>query len=546
MIVVIMIMEGRIDRSTKSDQSYGPVTAVDHVSFTVNEGEILGFLGPNGAGKTTTMRILTGYMPATSGTASIAGFDVFGDSLEVRRHIGYLPEVPPVYPDMTVETYLDFVLRIKNVPADKRPSRISEALEKTNIVDKRTELIKRLSRGYKQRVGLAQALVHDPTVIILDEPTVGLDPKQIIEVRHLIKSLAGTHTIILSTHILPEVSMTCDRVVIINKGKIAAVDTPQNLTSHLKGGQRIYVDALAAEKPLEDCYQDSSPPRVQVSASRSNGHSIANVEVAPARIFAARSPPKSSSRVGRFTSFAASVSAWKIFSSTHHRRCGSRTGVQLAEEMMRGLYAIYRKEIGHFFVSPIAYAVVGLFLFISGFFFNLYVQSALQESMQEMQGMGAPPLTPQPSASRLSRSGCPHTSLFDADAHHGHFCRRAERGTMELLMTSPIREIDIVLGKFLASLTLFAAMLLPTAVFVLFMYLHTSPMPPLRIILAGYLGILLFGGSLLALGSFLSSLTENQIIAGVLTFGCFLLLWALDFGSRDAGTRPAKSALFIA
>jgi len=219
-------------------KAYGPVTAVDHVSFTVNPGEILGFLGPNGAGKTTTMRILTGYIPATSGTARISGFDVFEDSLEVRRHIGYLPEVPPVYPDMTVSSYLDFVLRIKNIPADKRRARLDDALEKTALGDKRNELIKRLSRGYKQRVGLAQALVHDPDVIILDEPTVGLDPKQIIEVRHLIKGLAGVHTIILSTHILPEVSMTCDRVVIINKGKVAAIDTPQNLTAQLKGGQR--------------------------------------------------------------------------------------------------------------------------------------------------------------------------------------------------------------------------------------------------------------------------------------------------------------------
>ncbi|MGC2420747.1 MAG: ATP-binding cassette domain-containing protein, partial [Candidatus Acidiferrales bacterium] len=204
-------------------KAFGPVAAVDGVSFSVNKGEILGFLGPNGAGKTTTMRILAGYMPATSGTAAIAGFDVFNDSLEVRRRIGYLPEVPPLYPDMAVETYLDFVARIKNVPAQKRRERVADALRKTNIEDKRAELIKRLSRGYKQRVGLAQALVHDPEVIILDEPTVGLDPKQIIEVRHLIKGLAGSHTIILSTHILPEVSMTCDRVVIINKGKVAAV-----------------------------------------------------------------------------------------------------------------------------------------------------------------------------------------------------------------------------------------------------------------------------------------------------------------------------------
>jgi len=260
---------------------YGPVTAVDHVSFTVNKGEILGFLGPNGAGKTTTMRILTGFMPATSGTARVAGFDVFNDSLEVRRRIGYLPENPPLYPDMTVGAYLDFVARIKNVPAEKRADRVADALKKTNIVDKRTELIKRLSRGYKQRVGLAQALVHDPEVIILDEPTVGLDPKQIIEVRHLIKGLAGTHTIILSTHILPEVSMTCDRVVIINKGKIAAVDTPQNLTSQLKGGQKVRVEVQAPEKLLQDLLaQIPGASRVHVEPARADGRLHATVETA--------------------------------------------------------------------------------------------------------------------------------------------------------------------------------------------------------------------------------------------------------------------------
>jgi ABC-2 type transport system ATP-binding protein len=263
-------------------KSYGGgAAAVDHVSFTVNKGEILGFLGPNGAGKTTTMRILTGYMPATSGTARIAGFDVFTDSLEVRRHIGYLPEAPPVYTDMTVRTYLDFVARIKNVPAERREALVSDAMAKTNIADKRNELIKRLSRGYKQRVGLAQALVHDPDVIILDEPTVGLDPKQIIEVRHLIKSLAGNHTIILSTHILPEVSMTCDRVVIINKGKIAAVDTPQNLTSQLKGGQKIRVEVQAPEKPLQEFLgRIPGASRVLLETAHSNGHVAATVEAA--------------------------------------------------------------------------------------------------------------------------------------------------------------------------------------------------------------------------------------------------------------------------
>ena len=262
-------------------KTYGERTAVDHVSFAVNKGEILGFLGPNGAGKTTTMRILTGFMPATSGTARVAGFDVAKESMDVRRHIGYLPETPPVYPDMTIESYLDFVARIKNVLSADRARSVTDAMRKTNLEDRRSELIKRLSRGYKQRVGIAQALVHDPDVIILDEPTVGLDPKQIIEVRNLIKGLAGSHTIILSTHILPEVSMTCDRVVIINKGKIAAVDTPQNLTSQLKAGQRVRVEVQAPEKPLQDLLaQIPGASRVHVEPARTDGHLHATVETA--------------------------------------------------------------------------------------------------------------------------------------------------------------------------------------------------------------------------------------------------------------------------
>lgn len=254
-------------------------TAVDHVSFVVNKGEILGFLGPNGAGKTTTMRILTGFLPATSGTAKVAGFDVFNDSLEVRKRIGYLPENPPLYLDMTVSAYLEFVARIKNVPSEKRQARVEDAMVKTNIPDKRHELIKRLSRGYRQRVGLAQALVHDPEVIILDEPTASLDPKQRAEVRHLIKGLAGSHTIILSTHILPEVSMTCDRVVIINRGRIAAIDTPANLIMQLKGGQSIVVEVQADRNAVSTLLREIPGVRkVTADAAGSNGHATAIVE----------------------------------------------------------------------------------------------------------------------------------------------------------------------------------------------------------------------------------------------------------------------------
>ena len=228
---------------------YGPVTAVDDISFTVERGEILGFLGPNGAGKTTTMRVLTGYMPPSEGKAVVAGYDVFDQPIEAKRRTGYLPETPPLYPDMTVREYLAFVARIKGVPRPNRKARIDEMMQKTRIADMANRLTSKLSKGYRQRVGLAQALMHNPDVLILDEPTAGLDPKQIIETRELIKGLAGDHTIILSTHILPEVSQTCQRVVIINRGKVVAVDTPENLTSRLRGSETMYlqVDANGAD-----------------------------------------------------------------------------------------------------------------------------------------------------------------------------------------------------------------------------------------------------------------------------------------------------------
>ena len=220
---------------------YGRFTAVDDVSFRVERGEILGFLGPNGAGKTTTMRILTGYMPATEGKAIVAGFDVFDQPIEAKRRTGYLPETPPLYHDMTVTDYLTFVAKIKGVPPTERRQRIKAIMERTRIDDVGSKLCARLSKGYRQRVGLAQALIHNPDVLILDEPTAGLDPKQIIETRELIKGLAGDHTIILSTHILPEVSQTCQRIVIISKGRVVAVDTPDNLTARLRGTETLYV-----------------------------------------------------------------------------------------------------------------------------------------------------------------------------------------------------------------------------------------------------------------------------------------------------------------
>ena len=212
---------------------YGEITAVDNISFKVEKGEILGFLGPNGAGKTTTMRMLTCYMPPTSGTAKVAGFDILENSYEVRRNIGYMPEHPPLYPDMKVSEYLKFVALIRGLSKKEVDARLEEVAEKTGVRPVIDRLIKHLSKGFRQRVGLAQALIHDPPVLILDEPTIGLDPIQIAEIRNLIKSMRGEKTVILSTHILPEVTMVCNKVLIIHKGKVIALDTPENLSQTL-------------------------------------------------------------------------------------------------------------------------------------------------------------------------------------------------------------------------------------------------------------------------------------------------------------------------
>ena len=221
---------------------YANKTAIDSVSFQVEKGEILGFLGPNGAGKTSTMRVITGYMPASDGTVRVDGFDVFENPLEVRRRIGYLPENPPLYLEMSVTGYLRFVAKIKGVPKEKIDFEVKRVMERVSITDVRDRIIAKLSKGYKQRVGLAQALLNDPPVLILDEPTIGLDPKQIHEVRELIKDLAGNHTVVLSTHILPEVEQTCTRVVIINRGKIVAIDTPQNLRLQVQPAERVFIE----------------------------------------------------------------------------------------------------------------------------------------------------------------------------------------------------------------------------------------------------------------------------------------------------------------
>lgn len=235
---------------------YGQITAVNNISFTVDKGEILGFLGPNGAGKSTTMNIITGYIPSTEGTVKVDGYDILESPREVKKRIGFLPEQPPVYMDMTVIDYLNFVADLKKVDKKQKRSQISDIMELVKIGDHRNRLIKNLSKGYKQRVGLAQALVGSPEVLILDEPTVGLDPKQIIEIRKLIKALGKEHTIILSSHILPEVSAVCERIVIINKGEIAAIDTPENLSKGLGSASKLTATISGPRSSVENAIRE--------------------------------------------------------------------------------------------------------------------------------------------------------------------------------------------------------------------------------------------------------------------------------------------------
>jgi ABC-2 type transport system ATP-binding protein len=226
---------------------YARTVAVDNISFEVEKGQIVGFLGPNGAGKTTTMRVLTCFLPPTSGTANVAGYDVVQNPMEVKKRIGYLPETPPVYPEMEVHEYLRFVGGLKGIPSADIGRRVDEVMGRCAIGDVRTKLIGKLSKGYRQRVGLAQAIIHNPDVLILDEPTSGLDPKQIIEIRELLRQLSGEHTIILSTHILSEVEHSCERVIIITQGRLAAIDSVKNLTARLRGSEAVALELEATD-----------------------------------------------------------------------------------------------------------------------------------------------------------------------------------------------------------------------------------------------------------------------------------------------------------
>ena len=342
---------------------YGRVTAVDDVSFRVERGEILGFLGPNGAGKTTTMRILTGYMPPSEGRAVVAGYDVFAQPIEAKRRTGYLPETPPLYPDMTVREYLDFVAQDQGRPPRANASqRVATIMERTHVADMADRHCGKLSKGYRQRVGLAQALIHDPEVLILDEPTAGLDPKQIIETRDLIRGLAGDHTIVLSTHILPEVAQTCQRVVIINKGRVVAVDTPDNLTARLQGrgddlraGRRAGGGRRRGSAPASSAGRDRASRRRSVRPVPVRARSRWRANRTPTSAATSRAP-SSSAAGGCSSSGPMRMSLEDVFLQVTTTK--NRLPPQEAPDV-RNMLAIAGKELRSYFASPIAYIMIG-------------------------------------------------------------------------------------------------------------------------------------------------------------------------------------------
>ena len=333
----------QVDRLTKS---YGPVTAVHDVSFNVEKGQIVGFLGPNGAGKSTTMKILACFMAASGGSARVAGFDVFSQSLEVRRRIGYLPENSPLYTDLPVAAYLDFVAEAKGVSRGTRRSKVADVMDRCFITDMQHRLIGKLSKGYRQRVGLAQALLGDPEVLILDEPTIGLDPRQIAEIRALIKSLGGQHTVILSTHILPEVSMVCDSIIIINRGRVVAKGTQAELVEQVFPAARVEVEvagpaeaivsslkALPGVTSVEAVGVATAPPGS--SSSRRAGATCAGSSCGSWR--AAAGSSSSCTRSGSLSRRSSSAS-WRARSTRRRswRRWWRRRGEGLAAGLQEG------------------------------------------------------------------------------------------------------------------------------------------------------------------------------------------------------------------
>ena len=503
---------------------YGTFPAITDISFRVEQGEVLGFLGPNGAGKSTTMKIITGFVPPTHGSCTVAGHDIVTESLEARRHIGYLPETVPLYSDMSVEDYLAFMGRIRGMTTEQLNRRIDDVIEICRLQEYFTTYIYKLSKGFRQRVGVAQAILHEPDVLILDEPTIGIDPIQVVETRELIRDLGGERTVIVSTHILPEVSTICERVIIIHEGQIVAIDRPENLATRLRGVERIEVDVLGPTREVRrgHLHTAQTPDRRRgVRELRDRGRPGRRRQGRPCQYPSWRWLGTAQARVHRH------VAGGDLPQTDHHRRSGGtgrrrdkrgRAELNTIVTSWNNLAAIAWKELRIYFQTPTAYVVGAMFVLHAGIWFVLDV------------------LSPTPEAAVRAFAG-PSTTFFILLAPVLTMRLLAEEqklGTMELLLTAPVRDWEVVLGKYLASVVLLIATLAMTLYYVLMIYAFGEP--DSGPVMATYLGMVLYGAAALAIGMLASSLTNNQIVAAVLGIGSLSVLTFIDLlGLRFEG-----------
>jgi ABC-2 type transport system ATP-binding protein len=463
-------------------KKYAGITAVNDLNFTVEKGEIVGFLGPNGAGKSTTMRILSCYLSATSGRASVAGFDVASQSREVRSRVGYMPENVALYPEMRVQEYLEYRAALKGVRGRRNRQRVNAVKELCNLRDVEQKLIGALSKGYRQRVGLADALLHDPDLLILDEPTIGLDPNQIRQVRQLIKDLGKRHTILLSTHILSEVEMTCSRVLIIDRGRIAASDTPEALAGRVRtaGGIRAEIHAEAGD--------------LEKALAALPGVRKAEVEAMP--------------------------DGWQgcvlRTDAEHESRAGLRRNHPIGGTAMN-FFTLLNREIRAYFLSPVAWVVMFFFLLLTGFNFYAGV-AALNRGPSEVTVVEA--------FFNTVFFWFGFVLIFPLITMR-LFSEEYKMGTIEPLMTAPVRDSQVVLAKYGGALFFYIVLWLPSllyfAVFTRVTRLEAAGAA--GPFLGAYVMLLLIGMFYLAVGCLASALTRNQIVAAIMSFTVITLFF---------------------
>ena len=485
-------------------KKYGNFEAVKNADFTINDGEVVGFLGPNGAGKSTTMNIITGYLSATSGSVSVNGYDIFEQPEEAKRHIGYLPEQPPLFPGMTVDEYLNFVYDLKKTKLPRNPH-LAEIRKLVKIEDVKNRLIRNLSKGYRQRVGIAQALVGNPDVLILDEPTVGLDPSQIIEIRELIHKLGKTHTVILSSHILSEIQAVCKRIIIINQGIIIADDTPANLSARISDSLCIRLSAIGPAREILD--RLSLIPGIgKITVTGTSGEATdfkiepdvktdLTVEISKEMLKNGWPVTRPLAR-GHFPSHdkrAPRKPYEGLLGAQNRNRQGGR----------RIMKAIFKREFRSYFTSPIGFAVLAIFYIISGLLFAVYFEAG----QPDLSGIFSPGLF----LCALIIIPILTMRLFSEERH-----QKAD----QLVMTAPVKITSVVLGKFFAAFAVYAIAVAITLVYQIIITFYVTP--DWMVFFGNFIGILVFGAALIAMGMFLSTLTEVQVVVAVATYAAEL------------------------